>query len=376
MTKTLVIAGGGHASLPLIKMGRKWRRYDLEIILISENPYLIYSGALPQYMAGFYEWDQTAVNLEELCRRYGVTFITERVRSVEKDQKSVLTSAGSCIQYDYLLLNLGATTKPILEGEDISPVKPMSKLLELRKQIVNGSVRSLLIMGGGAAGSELALNVSHPGVKRRIAITILEQKERLLADFPEKLSDMVTSKLKSRGVTIHTGPCAESKQPETYDQVILAAGNQPGSISIDHTFDTGANGRILTDEALQVVNAQAVFSAGDMADVGGKKYQPIGVHAVKQGIVLRENIKAIVQDKPLSKFKPYPVNPLILSNGPDHAFYVIGKFVLSGRIFAILKYVLDMRWLEKYAKHTEQRRSDFRLLRDGYRRSKSKMAKG
>ncbi|NBC26363.1 MAG: FAD-dependent oxidoreductase [Bacteroidetes bacterium] len=372
MTKTLVIAGGGHASLPLIKMGRKWRRYDLEIILISEHPYLIYSGALPQYMAGFYEWDQTAVNLEELCRRYGVTFLTERLTSVDKDQQLVFTSDGTRIQYDYLLLNLGASSKPILEGEDVSPVKPMSKLLELRKQIVNGSVRSLLITGGGAAGSELALNLSHPGARRRMEITILEKNDRLLADFPDTLSDKVTSKLKSRGVTIHTGANAESNPPESVDQVILAAGNQPGSISVNHTFETGAGGRILTDDTLQVANAPEVFAAGDMADVGGKNYQPIGVHAVKQGVVLRKNIKATIQGKPLSEFRPYPVNPLILSDGPDQAYYVIGKYVISGRLFAILKYVLDMRWLEKYSRQPERRRTDAELTKAGFYRSSRK----
>ncbi len=70
MAKKLVIVGGGHASLPVLKMGRKWKKYDLEIILISENPYLIYSGALPQFMGGFYEWHQTAINLQKLCERY------------------------------------------------------------------------------------------------------------------------------------------------------------------------------------------------------------------------------------------------------------------------------------------------------------------
>ncbi|REL29146.1 hypothetical protein DYD21_14930 [Rhodohalobacter sp. SW132] len=370
--KTLLIVGGGHASLPVIKMGRKWKEHDISIRLISAKPYLIYSGALPQFMAGFYEWNQTAVDLKNLCERCDVPFTAGRVISVNEKKNTVTTSEGSTISYDYLLLNVGASTRPVIDGENISPVKPMSKLLKLREKLVSGSVRKLLIIGGGAAGSELAMNVSHPEFKHSSDITIIDNNDRLLSSYPAKLSDEVTSILKERGVAVITGEETSTGFTKAFDEVILAAGNQPGSVSINHNFKTGTKGRILTEESLRVRGNPTVFAAGDVADVNGKDYQQIGVHAVKQGIVLRKNIKAAILGRPLTNYKPYFTNPLIISNGPDSAFFIMNRWVLKGRMYAVLKYVLDMRWLDKYTKTPEQRKSDVKLFREGVNRSGKK----
>lgn len=365
----LLIVGGGHASLPLIKMGRKWKDHNIQIKLISAKPYLIYSGALPQFMAGFYEWDQTAIDLVTLCTRYDVPFTVGKVVSVNKNNKTVTTSNGSQFSYDFLLLNAGASTRPVIKGENVSPVKPMSKLLNLREKIVSGSVQKLLIIGGGAAGCELAMNLSHPESVPRPQITIIDKNDRLLSTFPKKLSSQVTSILNKRRVTIMTGKKSLSSLIKKFDETILASGNQPASVSIDHNFEIGAQHRILTKETLQIKRNPTVFAAGDMADVNGENYQQIGVHAVKQGIVLRKNIKAAILGESLTDYKPYFTNPLIFSNGPDSAFYIINRWVWRGRIYAILKYVLDMNWLDKYTRIPTQRRSYLQLLREGVARS-------
>jgi len=370
--KILLIAGGGHASLPLIKMGEKWRKDNIQIKLISAKPYLIYSGALPQFMGGFYEWDQTAIDLEKLCVGYKVPFTADKVVSVDDNRKIVTTSSGNTISYDYLLLNVGASTRPIVEGDNVSPVKPMSKLLDLREEIVSGSVRKLLIVGGGAAGCEIAMNLTHPGLMDQPKVTILDNNDRLLSSFPDKLSAQVTSILNKRGVTIMTGKEASQGFIREFDETILAAGNRPKSVSIKNDFETGVDRRILTEATLQVKGCPNVFAAGDMADVGGNNYPQIGVHAVKQGVLLRKNIKAAILNEPLTQYKPYFTNPLILSNGPDSAFYVMNQWVLKGRVYAILKYMLDMRWLDKYTRNPTQRRSYLKLLKEGIARSGTK----
>lgn len=372
MKINLLIVGGGHASLPVIKMGRKWKKQNnIHIKLISAKPYLIYSGALPQYMAGFYEWDQTAINLKKFCKHYDVPFTVAEVISVDENRKTVTTSGGNNVSYDFLLLNAGASTKPILEGENVSPVKPMSKLLDLRQNIVSGSVQNLLIIGGGAAGSELAMNLSHPKLAFRPNITILDKNDRLLSSFPDKLSAQVTALLRNRGVTVMTGTEGSPDFVKQFNQTILAAGNRPESVSMSHNFKTGEHQRILTEETLQVNGCPVVFAAGDMADVNEENYRQIGVHAVKQGLLLRRNLRAAILGEKLNGYKPYVVNPLILSNGPDSAFFVIGSLVLKGRIYAVLKYMLDMRWLDKYTRKPAKRRSVLQLLKEGVVRSGS-----
>jgi hypothetical protein len=81
-------------------------------------------------------------------------------------------------------------------------------------------------------------------------------------------------------------------------------------------------------------------------------------------------MEAFTGNTELKTFKPLPVTPLIISNGPDHAISTAGSFTISGKSQARLKYLLDMRWMEKYTLPASRRRSVFRLLRDAGRRSR------
>jgi len=367
--KKLIIVGGGHASLPLIKMGEKWKQLGIEIVLVSENPYLIYSGALPQFMGGFYSWEQTAVDLEKLCETYGVSFTESRVVSIYGESSHIKLSNGTQLSYDYLVINVGAKTVQFEQVTNAAPVKPMNELLSVRQRLKDGEIKKVLIAGGGAAGAELALNLSHPDSFTDPEITILDKNDRLLSGFPERLSDTVAYILNERKVQVNTNLEFEPAMTNHYDATIIAVGNQPGSMSISHNFKTGKGGRILTDQSLRVIGQPAVFAAGDTANVDGKNYRQIGVHAVKQGVVLRKNIKALHRGEAMTDYSAYLINPLILSDGPDSAFYILNSLVLKGRWAAILKYTLDMRWIEKYTKPQSKRRSFVKLFQDGIERS-------
>lgn len=367
----LLIAGGGHASLPLIKMGHIWKqKKNLSVTLVSAEPWLVYSGALPQYLGGFYEWHQTSVNLEKLCKRYGTTFVKAYVTSVHPEEKNITLSTGETIPFDILVINVGSKTPAASQLPNVYPVKPMSRLLSLREKLDEGTIRNLLITGAGAAGTEFALNLSHPLRKSRPQITLLEQTDRILSAFPLKAAETAQRILTERGVDILTDVTYTENMAPEYDAVILATGTEPSSLSIDHPFETGSGGRILTDQTLLVHNQDSIFAAGDTADIIGFNLPPVGVHAVKQGKILRGNMEAFTGNTKLKTFKPLPVTPLIISNGPDHAISTAGSFTISGRSQARLKYLLDMRWMEKYTLPASRRRSVFRLLRDAGRRSK------
>jgi NADH dehydrogenase FAD-containing subunit len=363
-TVKLLIAGGGHASLPLIKMGHNWKNKNLSITLVSAEPWLVYSGALPQYIAGFYQWQQTSVNLEKLCNRYGTGFINARVISVNSAEKSIKLSTGETLTYDILVINVGSRTPALSHLPNVYPVKPMSKLLSLRNKLEDGTTRQLLIAGGGAAGTEFALNLSHPARKSIPHITLLEQGERIMSGFPDRAAETAQRILNVRGVKIAVNTAFDDQLAANYDAVILATGNEPVSLTIEHPFKTGRGGRIQTGKSLLIPGQDAVFTAGDTADIGGMNLPPVGVHAVKQGKLLRENIAASIDGTELKSYKPLPVTPLIISNGPDHAILTVGNFSFSGKSEAILKYMLDMHWMEKYTLPPPRRRSKFQLLRD------------
>ena len=372
MAKKLVIVGGGHASMPLVKMGKKWQSYGIEITLISENPYLIYSGALPQFMGGFYDWAQTAIDLRKLAENYSVKFIQSRIEAIDEQEMRVYSKEGQAYSFDYLVINVGAETAKFASQDDVVPVKPMNQLVTLRNDLKSGKIKSLLIAGGGAAGAELALNITHPLSFCAPKITLLESGERLLSGFPHRLSEKVHTQLLDRSVDVKVNTPYESGMADNFDAVLVAVGNRPVSENITHTLAEGAGGRILTDRTLRVQGSEQIFAAGDTADVGGENYRAIGVHAVKQGVVLRQNIMSLLKGSALQEYKPYPAHPLIISNGPDHAFFVLRRIMFDGRWAAILKHILDMNWLEKYTLPEDDRRSYSKLLMAGVDRTQRK----
>lgn len=369
MAKRILIAGGGHASLPIIKMGTHWKKKGFTTTLLSSEPYLVYSGGLPQHMGGFYSFEEIIIDLKDLCKRYGTEFIHDTVTSVQSKQNCVETESGAKYEFDILLINIGAKTDVKSQKENVYPVKPMPALLPLLNKLREGSVKELLIAGGGAAGTEIALNLSHPDSASHPKITLYEYHSSILSSFPEKAARIATDELQKRGVTIKTGRSYNEEDAGLFDAVIDATGNQPSAISIDHDLPTGHQNRLLTRATLLVEETDNIFAAGDTADVGGNNYAPVGVHAVKQGPLLRRNITRLLDGRNLNSYKPYPVNPLILSNGNTDAIFTANGFCGRGAWASILKFVLDINWLEKYTRSRDNRRSLPNLLNAGYKRA-------
>lgn len=369
MAKRILIAGGGHASLPIIKMGKHWKRKGYSVSLISSEPYLVYSGGLPQHMGGFYSFDEISINLKSLCENYGTEFICGTVTAVHSGQCRIETASGAGYDYDILLINVGVKTAVKHREENVYPVKPMSRLLPLLKKLKNGEAERLLIAGGGAAGIEIALNISHPNSAIQTELTLVEYQSAILPDFPKKAAHIALEALQKRGVRIKTGTSYDTQNAAEFDAVIDATGNYPASQSLVHDLKTGHDNRILTHASLLAQGTKNVFAAGDTADVDGKNYAPVGVHAVKQGPLLRKNINQLLKGQSLSSYKPYPVNPLILSNGNDDAIFTADGFCSRGKWASVLKFVLDINWLEKYKRPKKNRRNLPELFGAGYKRT-------
>ena len=375
--KRLLICGGGHASLPAIKMGKHWQKHGLEVLLVSAHPYLYYSGAVPQYLGGFFEEDEAQIDLERLCHNYGTSFICASVTEVDAEAQTVVISSGKQLHWDYLFINTGVRSRNSnYDHAHYFPVKPMQRLVKLSGMLESTAAAGLkiLILGGGAAGCEIALNLSVSNHKNIRSVTLFEADDRILSSFPERLSAVVRRALAENRVSIS---CKRkiagdeiSQLMSDYDIVIDASGNMPETERIKHGLTTDESGRIRVHQTLQSADYPNIFAAGDCALVGESGYMPVGVHAVKQGALFRDVMDAILRGSALPAYKPWPATPLILSQGQSRGFFVSGKLVFSGRWCIILKYMLDMNWLEKYTLPRSERRSWFRLIYDGFTRTK------
>jgi NADH dehydrogenase FAD-containing subunit len=369
----LVLAGGGHASLHSLMRASEWRRRGAEVTLINDHPRLFYSGMTPEYLGGVYTLDEVAIDLSGHCERLGVTLVTDRIVAVDASHKRIRTSSGEEIVYDVAALDIGAEN-PALPSYAI-PTKPLHRLEALSllmARCLSGDQpdASIVIAGGGAAGAEIALNISSrlaartpgrsPLLDGTLRLTIVESSTRLVPDFPEGMSRRIASTLAKRGVET---VLSDRVNANAEDVLLLASGRKVkadlviwSTGSVGHAFlkasglPTDEKGFLLVDEHLMVTEAHGLFAAGDCATLVGRPLPKVGVHAVKQGPVLRHNLdQALFEAEPrFRKFQAYPIAPLILSTGTREGMLVAGSVWAYGEWALRLKHFVDRRWMQKY----------------------------
>lgn len=155
----------------------------------------------------------------------------------------------------------------------------------------------LIVLGGGPIGCELAQAFARLGA----AVTLIEQAPQLLQVEDADLSDVVATRLRGEGVTVHTGArviaaCRDGAQValdiETGpgvqtvrgDRMLVAAGRAPNLDGLD--LDAGGvalrEGRVVLDARLRTTNRR-IYACGDVA--GPYRFTHMAEH--QAGVVLR-----------------------------------------------------------------------------------------
>lgn len=154
-------------------------------------------------------------------------------------------------------------------------------LNELREsQSSFGRAERVLIVGGGAAGVEIAgeLSTHFPDKK----ITLVHSHGRLLVTrggylVPEWVSERLHTQLEARGVTIHLNERVSEKAGSYFtssgeveaDYVFWAVGNKPnaGLVKPDHLTSSGT---VVIDDQFRTLLPN-VYAAGDVCSSPGRK---------------------------------------------------------------------------------------------------------
>ena len=153
--------------------------------------------------------------------------IKRAVSDIDFDKQNIVLDGGLNLHYDVLSLNNGAVPAPeSIKGTALNgiTVKPISHFLE--KMPDASALRGDFgVIGGGAAGCELAISLYHHyqlGAKN-IALHLFSRSERVLPTAPKKASMRMQSALARHNITIHHRANVEEL---TSDTVILEAGNK------------------------------------------------------------------------------------------------------------------------------------------------------
>lgn len=354
--------------LPVVEYSDQWRKKGHEITLVSDHSWLYYSGMIPEYVGGVYSEEQMRIDLSQLSSKSGVAFLASEASNVDPKEKLLKLADGRRLPYDIIAFDIGTIPpgRSGSTGEWIIPSKPLHRITQLAGFVSRSAEYpgELLIIGGGAAGVEVALNVS-ARLRDQIragsfSLHIYEQAERLLPDFPSGTSKYVYKLLSECGVRVHFESTFEpgNQSQESERMIFWATGTRGNPIFSEGGLSVDDLGFMRVNRTLQSIDDPCVLGAGDCISIDGiRPLRKIGVHAVKQGPLLGRNLDLLISametgknpsDTELETFRPYPVNPLILSTGKPEGIWVAGPVWIHNKMTLKLKHYIDRKWIRHY----------------------------
>ncbi|SDL24962.1 selenide, water dikinase [Franzmannia pantelleriensis] len=375
MARELLLVGGGHSHVEVLRRFALAPEPDVRLTLISRDRFTPYSGMLPGYLAGHYAFDDVHIDLVPLAEAAGARFLRDSVDGLDLAAQRVIPHDHSPLTYDRLSLNIGASpqlTSVPGAAEHATPLKPIDGLnarwLALLERLQQRPVRKTIMMvGGGAGGVEVLLamqqRLQHLCRERGVPDGLLRfclvtRGPRPLATHNARVQRHFSRLLTRRGVALHSDAevvSVDADQLHTADGRTLAYNEllwatQAGAAA--WLADTGlaldGAGFIRVDDHLASISHPHVFAAGDIASMVNYRREKAGVHAVRQGPALADNLRASLHDRPLARYRPQRRHLALISTGDRYAVASRGPWSWSGDWVWRWKDRIDRRFMARY----------------------------
>lgn len=358
----LILVGAGHAHLHIIKKWMKEPLEDVEVTLISASNYQYYSGMFSGYAEGIYSLEDIRINVEEMCKKANISWYQQAVVSVDPKQKMLLTDQGEVMSYDVLSFDIGSLSA----NTDIKGVKEYAKrikpnyhypqMMEEMQQSENP-----VIVGGGVAGTELALSLEAWRTKNKLTspVKLVSSSSRLLEQESEKASEKIQKLLQKRNIELHLNKrvveinqiniIVEDSEKISYKDVMWLTGPQAPDLFRVSKLPMDSKGYLLVESTLQVKEYPAIFGAGDCITLSHAPDTPKnGVFAIREAPILWENIRGFLQNGQGSHYHPQKRYLAIMSTGYEEGFLLYNPLYLQNRWAWKLKHRIDKKFIVPY----------------------------
>jgi selenide,water dikinase len=377
IAQDLVLVGGGHAHVHVLKRFGMRPAAGVRLTLIARDVETPYSGMLPGYVAGFYRFEECHIDLVRLARFAGARLIHDEALGLDLGSRQVLCRAHPAIRYDVVSLDIGST--PRLDdvpgaAEHTVAVKPIAEFARRWEALLErcrGQRRvRLAIVGGGAGGAELALAAQHrlAGLAGGEVEVTLVTREGLLSSHNAMVQRRFEAVFRERGVRALAHHPIVRVEPG----VLVAAGGS--RIAFDEALwvteaagaawlaDTGlpldARGFVVVDEHLRSPVDAAVFAAGDVATMPEHPRDKAGVYAVRAGPPLADNLRRALAGRALRRAVPQRQALALIGTGDLRAVASRGPLAAHGRLLWHLKDWIDRRWMRRYTELPQMASAD------------------
>ena len=364
--KQLLLLGGGHSQVEVIRRLGLQPLHDVRTTLINPDRYTPYSGMLPGFVAGHYGFHDCHIDLERLCDASGVEFRRATAIGIDPAANRVNCEDASVLDYDALSIDIGSTpeTDSVPGAIDHAiRVKPVAGFIGTWDRIIDTARRQALriaVVGGGAGGVELALAMHYRLCTQNgtAEFHLLADTATILPGFPARVGRIFERVLNERGIAIHIHSRVirlghgvlyrDTGGPLHADHIIWAtAAGAPRWLAASG-IKTDARGFIAVNDALQSVSHPRIFAAGDIASMVSHARPKSGVYAVRQGPPLSENLRRALDSRPLAGYSPQKKTLALISTGDKYAVAAYGALALEGKWVWQWKDHIDRRFMTKY----------------------------
>lgn len=367
-TRNLVLVGGGHTHALVLEAWAKAPPPNVHVTLLNPDPVAAYSGMLPGFVAGHYPREALEIDLAALAKHAGVEFKQTAATGIDLEGRRIRTQDGAHLPFDVASLDIGITTDlPQLSGfaQHGIRAKPLGPFAaawaDFRARAVTGTkAPQVAVLGGGVAGAELALAMSHalracPGRQ----VSLLDRSD-LLNELREPTRRALLATLERAGVALlpqspanlvgPDGVTLESGARVPAAFIVGAAGARPHAWLAQTGLALHA-GYVAVDAMLQSSDP-AIFACGDCAHLTHAPRPKAGVYAVRQAPVLFDNICASLASPDAARmhksYTPQKDYLKLISLGDKRAMADKYGLRLEGRLMWRWKDRIDRAFMSKF----------------------------
>ncbi|MBT8488462.1 MAG: FAD-dependent oxidoreductase [Gemmatimonadetes bacterium] len=352
--------GAGHAHAIVLERWAKGERPDAEIVVVNTRETTLYSGMIPGWIAGEYRRSELELDARVMAERAGASLVIGRVTRVDTGERVVILDDGARMTYDLASLDVGSQIgdPSALSGRSNATARDPGRIIEA---ISSGPDRSVVVVGGGAAGVELAACI-----KARVggSVTLMESGDRLMRSHDPSVSDRIQAALEARSVSVRLGTSVGNARDDEEARgdgeargdvplTIWATGARGPTLLAESQLPLDDEGFVRVDDTQRVMGLADLFAAGDCASRATDPAPKAGFHAIEQGEALAANLAASVaawpdQASDLERYEPRSDFLTLLNLGDGRALGTKWGLAVEGRWVRTLKDFIDRRFVSRF----------------------------
>ena len=373
IAKELVLVGGGHTHVIVLRMLGMNPIPGLQVTLISPDVRTPYSGMLPGVVAGHYDEDDIHIDLVPLCRFARARFFQSRVTAMDLDNHLLQCEGRPDVRYDVLSIDIGITPAVNdVDGalENVIAVKPIDQFLAkwepFLARALNNEVKEIGFVGAGAGGVELCLAVHHRlqsefaqrGRENPTRFHLFHDGQQILTEYAPSLQRRFRNRLAERNIKIWPNFKVSKIENKTLfsrggekasmDEIFWVTAAAPQAWLSETGLKLDAAGFIAVRETLQSVSHGDVFAVGDIAHVIQHPRPKAGVYAVRQGPPLAANLQRVLLGRTPRAFKPQSQFLSLISTGDKSAVAHRNGRSIEGAWVWRWKDWIDRRFMDQF----------------------------